>query len=435
MSTSSLESSVEKKPAGRASSRRTKRWIAVAAAIIVVAGGATAIASSKGGDSQRSGTVVTDAGAVAARTTIAVGGSSSCAMTTTNPAGAKCWGSNFYGQAGNGATGGDLTSAVNVQGMLRVSAIAAGESHTCALGDSLNQVFCWGLNSSGQVGNNTFVNQASPQHMLLQSSGNFLIAKAITAGSAHTCALAGTDLAYCWGNNGSGRLGNGLITNSSTGVPVKDPGNSTQALPRVRAISAGGTQTCAISGDAGAAGQVYCWGTGYAATGANTGITAKSVSVGNSHTCVVLTDSSVKCWGDNTYGQLGNGTKISTPYSAPVAATGISNAVDVVTGKYHTCALLSDQTVKCWGDYSNGQTGQTPGENQYQQRVGSQTTPTSLAGITAVTAISSSSSSLHTCAIGNVSNAVGMKCWGGNASYQINYSLTPYLTTPWSEVY
>ena len=348
-------------------------------------------------------------------------------MTTTNPAGAKCWGSNFYGQAGNGATGGDLTSAVNVQGMLRVSAIAAGESHTCALGDSLNQVFCWGLNSSGQVGNNTFVNQASPQHMLLQSSGNFLIAKAITAGSAHTCALAATDLAYCWGNNGSGRLGNGLTTNSSRGVPVKDPGNSTQALPRVRAISAGGTQTCAISGDAGAAGQVYCWGTGYAATGTNTGITAKAVSVGNSHTCVVLADSSVKCWGDNAYGQLGNGSTTSALYSAPVAASGITNAVDVVTGKYHTCALLSDQTIKCWGANSSGQLGN--GTNIQSL------TPVSVSGITAVTALVSSSSSLHTCAVGSVSGVLGMKCWGDNANYQINSSTTPYLTTPFSAVY
>jgi len=394
-----------------------------------------AIAASQSGDSQRSGTVVTDAGAVAERTTIAVGGSSSCAMTTTNPAGARCWGSNFYGQAGNGVTGGNLTSAVNVGVMQRVSAIVAGESHTCALGDSGPRVFCWGLNTSGQVGNTTFINQASPQSVMIEPNNGFLTAKAITAGSAHTCALAGTDLAYCWGNNGSGRLGNGVITNSSRGVPVKDPGNSTQALPRVRAISAGGTQTCAISGDAGAAGQVFCWGTGYAAVGTNTGIAAKAVSVGNAHTCVVLADSSVKCWGDNTYGQLGNGTKISALYSAPVAATGITNAVDVVAGKYHTCALLSDQTIKCWGDYSSGQTGQTPGENQYGQLVGSQTTPVVLAGISAVTAISSSSSSLHTCAIGSVSNAVGMKCWGGNASYQIYWSAIPYYTTPNSVLY
>ena len=432
MSNSSLDSSVEKNSAERASSRRTKSWIAVAAAVVVAAGGAVAIATSQGGDSQRSGTVVTDAGGVAARTTIAVGGSSSCAMTTTNPAGAKCWGSNSYGQAGNFSTGGDLTSAVNVEVMQRVSAIAAGASHTCALGDAGPHVFCWGLNTSGQVANNTFNNQVAPQGVLIEPNNGFLTAKAISAGSAHTCALAATDLAYCWGNNGSGRLGNGLTTNSSRGVPVKDPGNSTQALPRVRAISAGGTQTCAISGDAGAAGQVYCWGTGYAATGTNTGITAKAVSVGNSHTCVVLADSSVKCWGDNAYGQLGNGSTTSALYSAPVAASGITNAVDVVTGKYHTCALLSDQTIKCWGANSSGQLGN--GTNIQSL------TPVSVSGITAVTALVSSSSSLHTCAVGSVSGVLGMKCWGDNANYQINWSATPspyisYFTTPFSAVY
>ncbi len=391
-----------------------------------------AIAASQGGDSQRSGTVVTDAGGVAAMTTIAVGGSSSCAMTTTNPAGAKCWGSNSYGQAGNGATGGNLTSAVNVGVMQRVSAIVAGESHTCALGDSLNQVFCWGLNSSGQVGNNTTVNQVSPQHMLLQSTNKFLMAIAISAGSAHTCALAPTAVAYCWGNNGSGRLGNGQITNLSGGVPVNDPGNSGQPLANVRAISAGGTQTCAISGAAGAPGQVYCWGTGYAALGTNTGITAKAVSVGNSHTCVVLANLSVKCWGDNTYGQLGNGSTTSALYSAPVAASGITNAVDVVTGKYHTCALLSDQSIKCWGANSSGQLG--------NGTIIQSLTPVSVSGISAVTAISSSSSSLHTCAVGSVSGVLGMKCWGDNASYQINWSSSPspyfsYFTTPFSAVY
>jgi len=308
----------------------------------------------------------------------------------------------------------------------------AGESHTCALGDSLNQVFCWGLNSSGQVGNNTTVNQVSPQHMLLQSTNKFLMAIAISAGSAHTCALAPTAVAYCWGNNGSGRLGNGQITNLSGGVPVNDPGNSGQPLANVRAISAGGTQTCAISGAAGAPGQVYCWGTGYAALGTNTGITAKAVSVGNSHTCVVLANLSVKCWGDNTYGQLGNGSTTSALYSAPVAASGITNAVDVVTGKYHTCALLSDQSIKCWGANSSGQLG--------NGTIIQSLTPVSVSGISAVTAISSSSSSLHTCAVGSVSGVLGMKCWGDNASYQINWSSSPspyfsYFTTPFSAVY
>ena len=141
----------------------------------------------------------------------------------------------------------------------------------------------------------------------------------------------------------------------------------------------------------------------------------------------MLADSSVKCWGDNAYGQLGNGSTTSALYSAPVAASGITNAVDVVTGKYHTGALLSDQTIKCWGANSSGQLGN--GTNIQSL------TPVSVSGITAVTALVSSSSSLHTCAVGSVSGVLGMKCWGDNANYQINSSTTPYLTTPFSAVY
>ncbi len=154
---SNTSSGVESKLTGRASSRRTKRWIAVAAAVIVVAGGAVAISASKSGESQRSGTVISGPTGTAVATTVAAGGGSSCAVSATQLA--RCWGANSYGQVGNGTSSTNGTSGANIStastvklgsGYLQpVVAIAAGESHACAIVGTATNVYCWGSNSSG----------------------------------------------------------------------------------------------------------------------------------------------------------------------------------------------------------------------------------------------------------------------------------------------
>ena len=83
--------------------------------------------------------------------------------------------------------------------------------------------------------------------------------------------------------------------------------------------------------------------------------TAKSIDVGSSHSCAVLTDGKVKCWGENDSGQLGDGT--NTDRSTPVEVSGITSATSVVLGDDHSCAVLTDETVKCWGDNSAGELG------------------------------------------------------------------------------
>ncbi|AKL72967.1 Regulator of chromosome condensation (RCC1) repeat [Actinobacteria bacterium IMCC26256] len=439
MSTSSFESSGEKKPAERASSRRAKRWIAVAAAVVVVAGGATAIAASQGGDSQRSGTVISDTIGNAVATKIGAGGGFSCAVTSIGRA--KCWGANSYGQVGNattsinGTSGSNTTSASEVlwgnapYGPLQpVTAIAAGQNHACAIAGTGGFVLCWGSNSNGQLGNRSTTNSSIAVDVIDTANYRLSGVVGITAGNAQTCALDRQGYVYCWGSG----VALNYSTNQTAAIRLLAVGSTTAPF-KAKAVSAGGTATCLIAGALeDTSGTVMCLGSGGASLPGT--LQAKAISVGGEHGCAVLPDGSVRCWGSNTYGQLGNGTKVAS-VGAAVVASGITNAVDVAAGMNHTCALLSDQTIKCWGNYSSGQTGQTPGENQYGQLIGSQTTPTPLAGITAVTAISSSSSSLHTCAIGSVANVVGMKCWGGNANYQIYWSATPYYTTPNSVLY
>jgi alpha-tubulin suppressor-like RCC1 family protein len=402
LSTSSLESSGENKPAGRASSRRAKRWIAVAAAVIVVAGGATAIASSKGGDSQRSGTVISGSSSAAASMKIAAGGSTSCLVYYSN---IECWGDNSQGQAGNNtftspAAIGKVKTSSN-QALVATS-VSAGLEQTCAIsGGSAGYVYCWGR----------YDRTADPVIKVDQTPLTGVTA--ISAGTYGTCAITSAQQLWCWGDTGFGTSG--------------DQAMKVDEGP-VAAVSLGGFITaCTISAPAGAPSYFECQGSPLSVSP-----TAKAISAGggisSEHQCVVLAaDGAVKCWGDNTYGQLGNGT--TTASLGSLQSTGVTNAIDVVAGLKHTCALIAgstaaQNTVKCWGDYSAAQTGQAPGG------ISKQTTPIEVTGLLGATAISTSSGSSHTCASGVTAGVSWFKCWGLNTSAQVSSPASAFITTP-----
>jgi alpha-tubulin suppressor-like RCC1 family protein len=185
-------------------------------------------------------------------------------------------------------------------------------------------------------------------------------ATAVTVGYRHFCALLRDGAVLCWGDNASGQLGNGTTTSSST----------PQAVPGVRAtaIAAGALYTCAVLFD----GTMKCWGNAfdgalgngavsYAATPnpvAVPGVSgAIAVAAGYTHTCAVLADHTMRCWGNNFYGQLGNGMRNRTPAAvpSPVKVSGIASAVTVTAGFDYTCARLIDGTFKCWGHNTFGQ--------------------------------------------------------------------------------
>jgi alpha-tubulin suppressor-like RCC1 family protein len=345
---------------------------------------------------------------------IAAGDNHTCALTTGG--GVKCWGTNFSGQLGDGTTTHRLTP-VDVSGLgSSVSAIAAGFERTCALTTG-GGVKCWGDNSSGQLGDGTTSNRLTPVNVSGLGSG----VSAIAAGNFHTCARTTGGGVKCWGLNRFGQLGDGTTTHRLTPVDVSGLGSSVSAS----AIAAGFEHTCALT----TGGGVKCWGdnsSGQLGDGTTSsrraavdvsglGRDVSAIAAGDNHTCA-RTGGGVKCWGDNFSGQLGDGT--TTQRLTPVDVSGLSSGVSAIaSGFEHTCALTTGGGVKCWGDNSSGQLG----DGTTTQRL----TPVDVSGLgNSVSAIAAGA--FHTCAL---TTGGGVKCWGANFDGQLGDGTTTQRLT------
>ena len=339
---------------------------------------------------------------------IATAASSTCALTTSG--GVECWGSNAQGQLGNGSTT-DSSTPVPVTGLgSGVAAITVGAGHACAV-TTLGAVNCWGLNASGQLGNNSLTNSSVPVVVNGFTGG----AIAVAAGANHTCALTTSGAVRCWGSNAAGQVGNGSTTN--TQIPVLVSGLSSG----IASIAAGNSRSCALT----LAGGVQCWGgdsaaggplpqssTPAAVSGLASGIT--SIALGGSHICAVTASGGVQCVGRNNLGQLGNNS--TTDSLAPVTPIGLgSNAASVVAGTDDSCALTTFGEVECWGGNSAGQLGNNSTTQSsvpvWVATLASRVKVDSpaVAGLTATVAPSYQ----FTCAL---TEAGGVWCWGTNSS-------------------
>ncbi|MBL0124929.1 MAG: chromosome condensation regulator RCC1 [Betaproteobacteria bacterium] len=289
---------------------------------------------------------------------ITAGGAHNCASTAAG--GVVCWGINANGQLGDGTTIARSTPA-NVSSLPFGSiALAAGASHSCAV-TSTGAVKCWGGNAHGQLGDNSIIQSPVPVDVSGLSGITRVIAGGDSSGQSFSCALSTTGGVQCWGSNNDGQLGNGTIAEAHTPAPVSGLGSG------VTALSAGYAHACAVN--AGAAvcwGANYGLQLGDGST-ANfqiapvsvTGLTSgvASVAAGSDHSCALLTTGGVKCWGDNAYGAIGIATS-GTTEPAPMDVFGLNSGVSAVTaGQYHTCALTVGGGVKCWGQNSSGQIG------------------------------------------------------------------------------
>ena len=298
--------------------------------------------------------------------------------------GIKCWGRNNFGQLGDGTTT-DRWMPANVNGLSGVQAIAAGGLHTCALLAD-GTVTCWGNNSFGQLGDLSGLSEvqtiaAGQNHTCalttdgavtcwgadhsgqLGELGGLSGVQAIAAGTVHTCAVVTGGNVKCWGDNGNGQLGDGTTTGHT--VP-----ESVSGLSEVQAVTAGQVHTCALTTD----GAVKCWGNNvYGQLGDGTTLairttpvyvsglsdSVQAITAGAHHTCALVIGGTVECWGENVYGQLGDGT--TTNRWTPVVVNGLSGVHAIAAGANFTCALTDEGGTKCWGGNRDGQLGVNPG--------------------------------------------------------------------------
>ena len=296
--------------------------------------------------------------------------------------------------------------------------VAAGLEHTCALSPP-NTVECWGRNNRGQLGDGTLQDHALPAGVTGLAGLDIV---AVDAGEAFTCAQTFSGNLHCWGRNTEGQLGNGSTVSSSTPVAVAGLGGV------VESFSAGRQHVCAVL----AGGTVKCWGdnvTGQLGDGTNSGRTSpvtvsglgQSVAVvesGFDHTCAVTTPGDVLCWGDNFFGQLGDNGVVPES-NVPLSVSGFSaNVSSLAAGGYHTCARLVGGTASCWGDNFYGQLGDATLVDHFVPEP-----VTGLAG--AVTAIHAGDS--FTCAR-LVSGE--LQCWGENLDGQLGDGTTTDRSTP-----
>ncbi len=343
----------------------------------------------------------------------------------------RCWGGNAAGQLGQGNTisiGDDepASAATRLVFPSRVKQIAAGGRHTCAILET-GSVICWG--GGGLLGYGDTVSRGDTSLATeLSAVGVGAPVSTIEMGEESTCAITTSDHVRCWGNGDLYRLGYGNSVSIGDDEPPSDAGDV--PLPATALdVAAWAWHTCAVV----AGGRVYCWGVDYdGALGVPEASQFKSpsggvdladepaakISVGEYHTCALMAEGDVRCWGSDYIGQLGygvTGAKIGvvvTPGSVdPVALPEIAQ---LAAGAEHTCAVAVNGDVFCWGRGTDGRLGYGNVDP-----IGDDETPTQAGPVPVgepVTRVATGRA--HTCAL-LASGSV--RCWGDGRAGQLGY--------------
>ena len=394
---------------------------------------------------------------------VAVGGSHACFLRVSDGK-VKCWGRGDKGQLGTEAVAslgddasemGPFLATIGLGTGVTAKAIAAGGNHSCAV-TTAGAVKCWGDNASGQLGKGDIAGANAAIGDAVSEMGDFLpvvslgtsrTAQQLALGSSHSCVLAlnsssGLKEARCWGANGYGQVGIGDNSGAkaSIGDGAAEMGDSLQTVAlgfEPIELASGEDHVCALS----AAGEVKCWGRNHrgqlgigstsnslgpaASVALGTGVKAIGIAAGAAHTCAVLDNGALKCWGENADGQLGRNSSAQAAIGDAGsemgdALSGIDlggGAADkVFAGRAHTCAIFQDRTMKCWGANASGQLGHgsTTPKGLNAGDVGASLPATSF-GLNRYI-VNGSSKSDFNCA---VLDDGGVKCWGVNADGQL----------------
>jgi len=318
------------------------------------------------------------------------GGRHTCALTIAGNV--LCWGRGSTSQLGNDSTTLAQPTPVQVHGggstevLSQVVSLNSNFDHTCAV-TTTGGVWCWGLNSFGQLGDGSTVNRSTPVAVVgVGGTGTLSAVSSVSVGSRHSCAVTTSGSVLCWGSQLEGRLGNGLTTNSTVVNPVQVTAgvgpNDAGALSQVVSMASTWSNSCAVTTTS----SVFCWGNGQTGRNGN-GVTAlnqgtpvqvrdvdnagtlsgvSALASGAYHMCAVLTSGSAVCWGDGNVGQRGDSTFVTTR-SWPVQvlagagpadnAGNLSDVVAMAAGNNFSCGLTSAGSVLCWGDGRSGAVG------------------------------------------------------------------------------
>jgi alpha-tubulin suppressor-like RCC1 family protein len=275
----------------------------------------------------------------------------------------ECWGSNASGQI---SPIGAYTPNVTLPRTVLLNedhpvSVAAGSEHTCVInpdGNFQGAVRCWGTNLNGQLGNDTYDGQFTAYNApTVAGAGSN--ASFVAAGGDHSCAIV-NGVVSCWGANSKGELGIGSQDDTPHATPIG-------GLSTLTEVTSGAQQTCARTSGTGL--NVFCWGRkghGRLGGGRDERVTsptvlslgqglAQTIALGSHHGCLILTTGAVKCWGQNLYGQVGNGAADRNEVIFPVAVSGIASGANMLSlGAAHSCAVVGNKG-KCWGEDDYGQ--------------------------------------------------------------------------------
>jgi alpha-tubulin suppressor-like RCC1 family protein len=297
--------------------------------------------------------------------------------------------------------------------------VGVGEDYACAL-TRLGDVYCWGDNTYGQLGDGTTVDKLYP----VQATGLTGVVR-LSVGPHHACAIDGLGAVYCWGRNHRGQLGTGNTTSSSVPQAV----SGTDMSSNVIQISAGAVATCAEKNDD----LLYCWGSGNAILGIS-GLTAdvlvptssytftsvRGMNLGTTHACATQVHGTIFCWGDNSYGKFGDSGNGSIPVSGFATLDLIA---DLATGLHNTCVVRQTRDVYCAGRDDKGQLGNGDGDNDSTANTNDfgMASPWQVSGITDAQMITMGASAEFVC----ITTTLGaVRCWGENTYGQLGDGTT-----------
>ncbi len=317
-----------------------------------------------------------------------------------------------------------------------VTQITTGDADTCAL-DSAGLAYCWGSNVNGEVGDRTTIDRRRP---VAVDTNGVLAGETLTqivSAYRHTCALDSAGAAFCWGDDTYGQLGDGTTRQRDSPVAVRMTG--VLAGKTLTQISTDYRHTCAVD----SAGAAFCWGdntygqlgdgttrqrdspVAVRMTGVLAGKILTQIATGYYHTCALDSTGKAYCWGDDTYGELGDNRRAQDSLPVALDTAGVlagARLAQLSAAGYHTCGLDSAGLAYCWGDNAFGETGNDTTTS------GRAPTAVYLAGALAGVALTQISSGLlHTCALDRRANSF---CWGDNTYGQLGDNTTTQRIVP-----